>query len=118
MKIEIWLEYTYPYYNVGNKNLEVALKQSQLKERTKIEYKSFRLDHSALANLDKSEYLYHLVKDEQAKSKEAIEKRIEQMNEQAERVGITFQFHQMEYTDTLNAHRLTKYAENQGKDQE
>lgn len=118
VKVEIWSDFTCPYCYLGYKNLEAALEQAQLKERAKIEYKSLRLEFSTAAKANETEYIYHMMKEEKNIPIEKVNEIIKQMNEQAERVGITFRFDHIKYTDTFNAHRLTKFAKSEGKDQE
>lgn len=115
MKIEIWSDFICPYCYIGKTNLEIALKKANLINNTKIEFKSFRLGPF---DSERKDSFYSMLMNKNERTLDEIKTLTNKIKEQAKQVGISIEFDRMEYADTLNAHRLTKYAESFGKEQE
>ncbi|HLR70019.1 MAG TPA: DsbA family oxidoreductase [Pseudogracilibacillus sp.] len=115
MKIEIWSDYTCPFCYIGKRNLETALRDFSGKDQVEVEFKSYQLDPNAEKYTGQDFY-------ESMAAKFGGVERAKQMTagiaEQAKEVGLTFHFDTMKPTNTFDAHRLNKYACQQGKDQE
>lgn len=116
MKIEVWSDYVCPFCYIGKRTLEQALENFPHKDEVQVSYKAFQLDpntksdenisvHEALANK------YEISVDE-AKAMN------NQLVARAAEVGLTYNFDQVKQTNTLDAHRLAKYAETKGKGKE
>lgn len=116
MKIEIWSDFACPFCYIGKRRLEQALENFQHREDVIIQYKSYELDPNATSNHDKTihELLAH-------KYQIPIEQAIamnEDIGAQATQVGLEFRFDTMKPVNTLDAHRLAKFAEANGKGKE
>lgn len=116
MKIDIWYDVVCPFCYLGEQRLDRALKELGLHEEVELSFKSFELNpnqpvyagekiHESLANK------YRIGLDE-AKQMNA------NVAAQAKDLGLHFDFDQMKQTNTLDAHRLTKYAIEEGKGKE
>lgn len=116
MKIEVWSDFVCPFCYMGKRRLENALKEFPHKDNVTLEYKSYELDPNAEENpgLNMHEYL--------AEKKGMPAEQAKQMNEsvgqQAAELGLTYNFDTMQHTNTFDAHRVAKYAAEQGKGEE
>jgi len=112
MKIEIWSDFVCPFCYIGKRKLEEALSGFPDKDQVEIEFKSFQLDPNASLYTGQDFYESMAIKFgsvEQAKQMTAA------ITEQAKLVGLDFRFDTMKPTNTYDAHRLTKFATEQGK---
>lgn len=113
MNIEIWSDFACPFCYIGKHIFEQALEQFPHKEDVKIVFKSFKLDPNALVH---EEHDVHdmLVGKSGMKREEAIAMN-HNIGVQAAQSGLDFQFDAIQLTNTFDAHRLAKYADQQGK---
>jgi len=111
MKIEIWSDYACPFCYIGEKRLEKAL--AAIPEKNiEVIFKSFELDPAAPKNVtsntvDRFAEKYGLTKTEAAEH-------IEQISEMGRAEGIEFNYASTLYTNTFDALRLTKFAQEKG----
>ena len=108
MTIKIWSDYACPFCYIGEKRLEKAL--ADVKADIKIEFKSFELDPTASEKVvssttERFAKKYGMTEDDAAA-------RIEQISMMGRREGIDFK-----YTNTFDALRLTKFAQERGHDE-
>lgn len=113
MKIELWSDYACPYCYIGEKRLEKAIAAINAQDEIEIVMRSFELDPYASrevvsTTLERFAKKYGL-------SKEMAQKRIEDITNLAIAEGIDFKYISTRYTNTFDAHRLTKLAESKGK---
>ena len=115
MKIEIWSDYACPFCYIGEKRLEKAISQIKTDEKIKIIFKSFELDPTA------SEKVVSSTAERFAKkygmTVADAEKRIEQISMMGRREGIDFKYISTNYTNTFDALRLTKFAQEKNHDE-
>lgn len=113
MKIEIWSDYACPFCYIGKEKLENAIKELGIKEQVNIEMRSFELDPNASYNVISN------TEDRFAKkygiSNTMAAERIRMIEQYGKEEGIDFKYSTTQYTNTMDAHRLTHYAEKQGK---
>ena len=107
MKISYWSDYACPFCYIGETRLKKALQELNLTDYA-LEMKAFQLDthapqKSTGPTLDRAATKYGLSKAETARQIEAVS----QMG-QAE--GLTINYADTPFTNTMDAHRLTKYA--------
>lgn len=115
MKIEIWSDIACPFCYIGKQNLEKALAQFPHKDQVNIEFKSFELDPGA-STYDGTSYIEKLAP--KFGGMQQAKQFIAQVTQHAKDVGLTFNFDEMKPTNTLDAHRLAKWAKTQGKEVE
>lgn len=109
MKITYWSDYACPYCYIGEARLKKAIKTLGIEDKVEIEMKSFELDPTASQKAtgpttDRFAKKYGL-------SKEMATKQIEQISELGRAEGIDFRYVSTLYTNTMDAHRLTKLAQ-------
>lgn len=113
MKIEIWSDFVCPFCYIGIRNLHTAIAAFPNRDKIKIEYRSYQLDPTAayIPGKDFNETLSEL-KDIPL---EKIQARNKQVTKQAQDIGLDFNFAEMKYANTFDAHRLLQYAITKGK---
>ncbi|MGY0695014.1 DsbA family oxidoreductase [Virgibacillus sp. FSP13] len=116
MKIEIWSDFVCPFCYMGKRRLENALEQFSHKDDVTIEYKSYELDPNAEKNPGKS--IHELMAGKFGSTIEKAKSMNDNMASQAAELGLTYNFDTMQHTNTLDAHRVAKYAERKGKGKE
>ncbi len=110
MKIEIWSDYACPFCYIGEKRLEKALAGI---DDAEIIFRSFELDPNASkkvvsSTVDRFAEKYGLSREEAAD-------RIEQISQMGRAEGIDFRYAETRYTNTFDALRLTKFAQEKGR---
>ncbi|MCO7175739.1 DsbA family protein [Sporolactobacillus kofuensis] len=113
MKIEVWSDVACPFCYIGKHRLENALSQFPHKEQVEVEFKSFELDRHAPLSTDKS--IYEKLAENYGISIEQAKQNVQGLSKQAASVGLNFNFDDMKLSNTFNAHRLIKWAEQNGK---
>lgn len=110
MKIDIWSDYACPFCYIGKSHLETALKG---REDVEIVFHSFELDPNAHTHYD--EDIHQLVANKYGITYEQAKANNDQITQMAAATGLDYNFDIMKLTNTFTAHRLTKYAQEQGK---
>jgi predicted DsbA family dithiol-disulfide isomerase len=116
MKIEIWSDFVCPFCYIGKRRLEEALNKFPHKDQVVVEFKSFELDRNSPLYNGKS--IHEVLASKYGMTIEEAKKANEGVGQQANSVGLSFNFDQMKPTNTFDAHRLAKYAKGKGKESE
>ena len=106
MKIEIWTDFNCPFCYIGKKNLDDALKD--FKQPIELIFRSFQTFPSCPIGATYSVYevaTSHGMPLAQAQAKSRY------LEDLASSVGLTFDMDSVTMTNTIDAHRLVKYAE-------
>lgn len=113
MKIEVWSDFVCPFCYIGKRLLEQAMDKFPHKDQVEVIFKSYELDPYGESNIKMS------VDEVLAKKYNMTLEQVKAMNEQliqkADSVGLKYNFDNMVQTNTLDAHRLAKYAAEAGK---
>lgn len=109
INIKIWSDFACPYCYIGERRLENAIKQLNLENEVEINYKAFELDPEASKDvaLKTSE---RLAKKYRLSMEEALEK-VEEISALGKELDIDFRYKDSKYSNTFDAHRLMKLAE-------
>ena len=113
MKIEVWSDYACPFCYIGEKRLNKALEELGARDVTTIEFKSFELDPYAGREVESS--TVDRFAEKYGLSVEDAARRVESISEMGRGEGIDFRYAETRYTNTFDAHRLTKFAQSKGK---
>ncbi|MBP2079327.1 DsbA family oxidoreductase [Oceanobacillus polygoni] len=116
MKIEVWSDFVCPFCYIGKRRLENAMEKFPHKEQITLEYKSYQLDPTAEHIPGKN--FYETFSELKGIPLEQVKTMNQQVGQQAASVGLTYNFDDMKYANTFDAHRVAKYAEEQGKGKE
>lgn len=116
MEIEIWSDIGCPFCYIGKRNFEAGLEQFSGKDEVDVIHKSFRLDPSAPMAPDAS--MAELLAKKYGKSLEEAKEMNRQVSGAAEAAGLEFNLDAVIPSNTMDAHRLIKMAEAEGKDGE
>ncbi len=111
LNIEFWSDYACPFCYIGKRLLEKALEQYN--KEVEIVYKSFQL-HPEAKRLQGVSYSTIISKKYGIPVEEA-QYSIEQVTLMAKSLGLDYNLDKLIHNNTLNAHRLSKYAKTQGK---
>lgn len=115
MNIVYWSDYACPFCYIGETNLKNAAKE--LGVDLDIEMKAFELDPQAAQKSD-TNVVDGLAKKYQVSTEQALDN-INSMSIMAKEAGIeNFDYSKAKPSNTFNAHRLTKLAQELGKDNE
>lgn len=112
MKITYWSDYACPYCYIGEKRLETAIDELGLKEDVDIEMRAFELDPNASYEVvsrtdERFAVKYGLTLD-------MARHQIEKISILGKNEGIDFKYIDTQYTNMLDAHRLTKLVASKG----
>ena len=110
MKVTYWSDYACPYCYIGETHLKQAIQE--LGADVEIEMKAFELDPGASKEyvgptVDRFARKYGLTKG-------AAQVRIDGISEMGHESGLDFRYAETRYTNTFDAHRLTKLAQEKG----
>ncbi len=114
MKIEIWSDFACPFCYIGKKRFEQALNEFKHKDSIEVIYKAYQLNPNAPKVMEGTAYESfakgHGTTPEQAKQK------FEMFTQNAKTVGIEYRYDIIQLTNTFDAHRLAKWANQFGKE--
>ena len=109
MKVMYWSDYACPYCYIGETHLKQAIKNLNLEGQVEIEMLAFELDPRASrdytgATAERFAKKYGL-------SLAGAQARIDGISEMGRAAGLDFRYAETRYTNTFDAHRLTKLAQ-------
>ena len=112
MKITYWSDYACPYCYIGETRLKKAIKEIPELTDVEIEMKAFQLDPTAGEHAEgdtqtRFAHKYGLSMEHAARS-------IEHISEIGRDEGLDFRYATTLFTNTMDAHRLTKLAQSKG----
>ncbi|MFJ7669065.1 DsbA family protein [Lysinibacillus sp. NPDC097195] len=112
MKIEIWSDYVCPFCYIGKKQLEKAIQDTGFEGQVELVYKSYQLDPTTPEDTNVS--IYDSLAQKYSMSLDKAKEMTQGVTARAQEVGLHYNFDQMMAENTLKAHRLVKWAEQQG----
>ena len=109
MKVMYWSDYACPYCYIGETHLKKAIENLNLTDQVEIEMLAFELDPGASrtytgATVDRFAKKYGL-------SVAGAQERIDGISRMGRDAGLDFRYAETRYTNTFDAHRLTKLAQ-------
>ena len=114
MKIEIWSDFACPFCYIGKKRFEQALSEFTRKNSVEVIYKAYQLNPNAPKKMEGSAYEAfakgHGTTVAQAKD------RFKMFTENAKTAGLIYNYDQIQMTNTFDAHRIAKWANQFGKE--
>jgi predicted DsbA family dithiol-disulfide isomerase len=116
MKVEIWSDIVCPFCYIGKRKFEKALKDFSHKEDVEIVWRSFQLDPD-LKRVPGQPVHEYMAKRKGISPEEAKEMYSYMANMAAE-VGLHYDFDNAKINNTLDAHRLSHFALENGKQNE
>lgn len=113
MNIEVWSDYMCPFCYIGKRRLEQVLQQFPHRDEVKLTFKSFELNPNAVKDSGKT--INEELSAKYGVSLQEAQAMNDRMNENARSAGLEYNIHAMVPTNSLDAHRLTLWAQSQGK---
>lgn len=109
MTLTIWSDFACPYCYIGETRLQRAIEELGLKDEVQIDLRAFELDPTAPKEVttttpERFAMKYRL-------SIEGAKKQIEEISNLGRELGIDFRYETTKYSNTRDAHRLMKLAE-------
>lgn len=112
MKIEIWSDYVCPFCYIGKKQLEQAIEETGFAGQVELVYKSYQLDPTTPVDTNVS--TFEALAKKYGMSLEKAKEMTQGVAARAKEVGLNYNFDKLMEENTLKAHRLVKWAEQQG----
>ena len=112
MKIEVWSDYVCPFCYIGKRHLEEAIQLAGLEDKVEVVYRAFELDPNTPATSEKS--MAAVLSEKYNMSIEEAKAMTENVAAQAKAVNLIYDFEKMTPSNTFQAHRLAKFAEEAG----
>ncbi|MDE6461066.1 MAG: DsbA family oxidoreductase [Paramuribaculum sp.] len=109
MTLTIWSDFACPYCYIGETRLERAIEELGLKNDVQIDYRAFELDPTASKEVVSSTPERFAMK--YRLTLEGAKEQIEQISNLGKELGIDFRYATTQYSNTRDAHRLMKLAE-------
>ncbi|WP_025719311.1 DsbA family oxidoreductase [Paenibacillus sp. 1-18] len=113
MNIEVWSDFMCPFCYIGKRRLEQVLQQFPHRDEVKLTFKSFELNPDAVRDSGKT--INEELSAKYGVSLQEAQAMNDRMNENARSAGLEYNIHAMVPTNSLDAHRLTHWAQTQGK---
>lgn len=108
MNIKLWFDFQCPFCYMGMKKFEGALTNPDLPEPVDVVYKAYQLNPE-LPEIPVETMTQHFMSDHGITLDEA-EKQMERITRMADRVGLQINLAGVQVCNTLDAHRLIKFA--------
>lgn len=109
MKIEIWSDITCPYCYIGKHHLQTALSQLAYSDNIELHYRTFLLDPNAPKQ--PKETIYQQLSRKYGMSIDDAKASTQRIADQGKQIGLTFNFATLQPVNTIDAHRLIRFAE-------
>lgn len=108
-EIMIWSDFACPFCYIGEKRLQDALDDLGLKKEFNITYRAFELDRNAPRVIEGT--VPELIAKKYGISVEEATKRVADIDKTGNEAGLVFRYASALPSNTLDAHRLMKFAE-------
>ncbi|WP_017547795.1 DsbA family oxidoreductase [Salinicoccus carnicancri] len=116
MKVEIWSDIGCPFCYIGKRNFEAGVEEFAGKDDLEVVYRSFQLDPTAEKEPD--ETMAELLAKKYNKSVKEAEIMNSQVADTAKAAGLEFNMEKVVPSNSRDAHRLVKFAREEGLDAE
>ena len=112
MQLHIWSDYACPYCYIGKGHLDQALAEFEHADEVEIVFRAFELDSSAGPEVTTT--TQGRIESKYRKSPAAAREMIDRIISMGAATGLDMKYYDVRYTNTFDAHRLTKFAETKG----
>ena len=109
--ITIWSDFACPYCYIGERRLKNAIRELDADDEIEITYRAFELDPNAPVKAKGN--IAELLAAKYGMSVEEAKKKVAQIDDLGKDLGIDFRYGTAKRTNTFDAHRLMKFAEDQ-----
>lgn len=112
IEIEVWSDFSCPFCYIGKRKLEQAIKELNIENKVKVQFKSYQLNPDApLEAVDGIKGLGEA----KGIAPDQVKMMFAQAKMHAKTVGLDYHMENMKYVSTYKAHRLAKLAEKYNK---
>jgi predicted DsbA family dithiol-disulfide isomerase len=115
VKVEVWSDMVCPYCYLGKRKLQKAIRMLQLEKQVELVWHSYQLDPAFPLHRSIPSSLYLTQKGYPEGQLRGMQ---QQLTERGRPYGISFDFEQSLYFNTLDAHRLWQWSKQSGRENE
>lgn len=108
MKIEVWSDFACPFCYIGKTRFEQALNEFKQKNEVEVIYKAYQLNPNAPKQMV-GDAVQSFAKSHGMSANDA-KQRLKMFEQNAKSVGLTYNYDIIQMTNTFDAHRVAKYA--------
>lgn len=108
MKIEVWSDFACPFCYIGKTRFEQALNEFKQKNEVEVIYKAYQLNPNAPKQMV-GDAVQSFAKSHGMSANDA-KQRFKMFEQNAKSVGLTYNYDIIQMTNTFDAHRVAKYA--------
>lgn len=108
MKIEVWSDFACPFCYIGKTRFEQALNEFKQKNEVEVIYKAYQLNPNAPKQMV-GDAVQTFAKSHGMSANDA-KQRLKMFEQNAKSVGLTYNYDIIQMTNTFDAHRVAKYA--------
>lgn len=112
MQLQIWSDYACPYCYIGKRHLEQALAEFEHAAEIEVVFRTFELDRNASSRVVNT--TQQRIENKYRKTPESALDMINHIVAMGDRAGLKMNYASVRYTNTFDAHRLTRYAHSMG----
>ena len=114
MKVEVWSDFSCPFCYIGKTVFEKVLDAFEHKDNVEVIYKAYQLNPDA--PFETNEDSYTIFSKTKGVSLNQAKEMFMQTVQRAKQIGLTYDYDNMQMTNTFKAHRLAKWARKFGKE--
>jgi len=114
MKIEIWSDFACPFCYIGKKRFEQAFNEFKHKDEIEVIYKAYQLNPNAPKVMEGN--AYESFAKGHGTTPALAKQKFEMFTQNAKTVGLEYRYDIIQMTNTFDAHRLAKWANQFGKE--
>lgn len=116
MKVEIWSDVFCPFCYIGKRRFENALSKFEDKEKVEVIFRSFELNQDAPKINNKN--IHEAIAEKYGMTIDEAKSNNDNIINQAKLLGLDYNFDDLVLTNSFDAHRMTHYAKEFGKNVE
>lgn len=116
LAIDVWTDYVCQYCYIGKRELENAIKEAQMENLVDVNYRAYQLVPDAPTKA--GTHFFDFASNQMGMPIEKAKEMVAATTERAASLGLVYNYDNMQHQNTLKAHRVAKFAQEQGKAKE
>ena len=116
LAIDVWTDYVCQYCYIGKRELENAIKEARMENLVDVNYRAYQLVPDAPT--EAGTHFFDFASNQMGMPIEKAKEMVAATTERAASLGLVYNYDNMMHQSTLKAHRIAKFAKEQGKAKE
>lgn len=116
LAIDVWTDYVCQYCYIGKRELENAIKEARMENLVDVNYRAYQLVPDAPT--EAGTHFFDFASNQMGMPIEKAKEMVAATTERAASLGLVYNYDNMQHQNTLKAHRIAKFAQEQGKSKE